>query len=100
MLNTIEFDGRAYSEAQKAVRWYAKRSRGVAIRFAVALEASLMKISQAPESFPVYLAGTRVLGVPRFPYMIIYLHSGDAIKVVAFAHAKRRPGYWRKRLTS
>ena len=76
MLSTFEFDRRAYHEAQKAVRWYAKRSRGVAIRFAVALEASLVKISQTPESFPVHLAGTRVIGVPRFPYMIIYLQVG------------------------
>jgi toxin ParE1/3/4 len=42
-----------------------------------------------------------VLGVyriPRFPYLVIFLEADAAIQLVAVAHGKRRPGYWRKRL--
>jgi len=34
----------------------------------------------------------------RFPYQIVYRVEGDTIRIYAFAHVKRRPGYWNKRL--
>ena len=34
----------------------------------------------------------------RLPYSIVYLDETDAIRVVAFAHKKRRRGYWKSRL--
>jgi hypothetical protein len=33
-----------------------------------------------------------------FPYSVIFQLEDDIILVVAVAHAKRRPGYWRKRI--
>jgi hypothetical protein len=40
----------------------------------------------------------RALVGPRFPYSVVYLEDEDEIWVLAVAHAKRRPGYWRGRL--
>lgn len=34
----------------------------------------------------------------RFPYSIIYVESTTEIRVFAFPHHKRRPGYWKPRL--
>lgn len=34
----------------------------------------------------------------RIPYSLIYREDATQIKVVAFAHHKRRPGYWKYRL--
>ena len=36
--------------------------------------------------------------LPRLPYSIIYDDRPDGLVVLAFAHHKQRPGYWRKRL--
>jgi hypothetical protein len=36
--------------------------------------------------------------VKRFPYHVIYLETETAIRVLAAAHDKHRPGYWRTRL--
>jgi len=33
----------------------------------------------------------------RFPYRVVYVIVGDDIDVLAVAHAKRRPAYWRAR---
>ena len=33
----------------------------------------------------------------KFPFRIVYRSIGDRVLVVAIAHAKRRPGYWRDR---
>jgi hypothetical protein len=40
---------------------------------------------------------TRRLFVLRFPYQIIYRLDQDAIVILAIAHVKRRPGFWKHR---
>ena len=41
--------------------------------------------------------GTRRLALRRFPYSIVYRQRDEAIDVIAFAHQRRRPEYWRSR---
>jgi hypothetical protein len=36
--------------------------------------------------------------VKRFPYRVVYVVVGEDVDVIAVAHAKRRPAYWRRRL--
>ena len=38
--------------------------------------------------------------LPRLPYSLIYRDRDGEIRVFAFAHHKRRPGYWRDRLNN
>ena len=33
----------------------------------------------------------------RFPFGLIYRVDGDFLRIVAFAHRRQRPGYWRGR---
>lgn len=39
-----------------------------------------------------------VNGLDVFPYGIVYFVRDDEVLVVAYAHERRRPGYWRERL--
>jgi len=41
---------------------------------------------------------TRRRVLHSFPYSVIYQEKQDVILIVAVAHAKRREGYWAKRL--
>jgi len=34
----------------------------------------------------------------RFPYALVFLVREDQVRVLAAAHAKRRPGYWLSRV--
>jgi hypothetical protein len=34
---------------------------------------------------------------PRFPFSLVYRMRGDDVEVLAVAHGRRRPGYWRSR---
>lgn len=38
--------------------------------------------------------------VAGFPYRLVYLVQPADVVVVALAHEKRKPGYWRDRLAS
>lgn len=44
--------------------------------------------------------GLRRALLHRFPFILIYSVEVDEILVVAVAHQKRRPGYWRDRTGS
>jgi hypothetical protein len=40
--------------------------------------------------------GYRKTNVERFPFKIIYKFENEIVTIVAFAHHKRKPNYWRK----
>lgn len=83
--------------AEEAASWYAERAPRVAARFAEELDAALSRIAEAPRRWPVYLHGTRRARLNRFPYLVPYRDEPDRMLIVAVAHAKRKPGNWRKR---
>jgi plasmid stabilization system protein ParE len=93
----IDIHPGAVKEARKAYRWYLRRSAGAARRFRIALEAALAQIGQAPDRWPVHLHGTRYRLLRRFPYIVVYRHFVDRLQILAVAHGRQRPGYWKRR---
>ncbi|MCL4204555.1 MAG: hypothetical protein KJ000_18875 [Pirellulaceae bacterium] len=57
-------------------------------------------IQSHPERWADYWFGTRHYLMKRFPFVIVYRVTANHIEIVAVAHARREPGYWRKRLTA
>lgn len=57
-----------------------------------------------PEAWGVWLGWerepvVRSRRVGGFPYRVVYFVTGEKLAIVAMAHAKRRPGYWRDRMS-
>lgn len=94
----LEVHPQAITEARAARRWYAQRSAAVANRFVAELDHAVIQITTAPQQWPAYLHGTRVYRLRRFPYLIVYHESAGAAQIIAVAHVRRKPGYWRRRL--
>jgi len=55
-------------------------------------------IVKAPKRWPKHMHGTQGFVLHRFPFSIIYLDELDVLSIVAVAHSKRKPGYWKARL--
>jgi len=87
----------AAEEAREATRWYATRNLVAAAGFEIEVRRAFSEIAAAPERWPVYLEETRRFLLDRYPYEVVYRHHGQHILVVAIAHCKRRPAYWRER---
>jgi len=87
-------------ELAGSVSFYEERKAGLGLEFATAVRQALKKISEAPDRWPSGKHGTRRYVMWRFPFIIHYVEMPDKLWVVAFAHAKRKPGYWAKRLES
>lgn len=60
------------------------------------IELALEEVEAAPHGCPPYLFGTRRFLLRRFPYAVVF-DTDPELVVLAFAHTKRRPGYWRAR---
>src|SRR5438046_712161 len=88
----------ASEEAEEARRWYRERSEPAEAAFLEELDHAIAVVVEAPQRWPKYIAGTRRYVFPRFPYSLIYFPENQVLHVVAIAHEKRRPGYWRERL--
>jgi toxin ParE1/3/4 len=56
------------------------------------------EIEAAPQLYRLWRHGTRRHLGRRFPYALIYVERLTHLSVLAVAHYKRRPDYWRERL--
>lgn len=88
----------ALEEAETASDWYAQRSARAAERFLDELDAAVDQISRNPGQYPSYDFGTQRMVLRRFPFVIIFRDLAVRVEIIAIAHARRRPGYWRDRL--
>jgi toxin ParE1/3/4 len=95
--NIVEFHPEALEEAKAARDWYAEHSLIASKAFLSEMIHSVEKVSEDPEIWPLYEKGTRRYVFPRFPFSLIYRTIKNKIQIVAVAHSKRKPGYWKTR---
>ena len=63
-----------------------------------AVDSATNRIAADADSHPVLADDICCVRVRKFPYMLVFVReSSDSLLVLALAHAKRRPGYWRRR---
>ena len=99
----LPFAPEAAEELQASVQFYERERRGYGRLF---LREVSKKVSRAAD-FP--RSGRRVPETPddqdvrlfvvgRFPYSVVTAIVASQRAVVAVAHHRRRPGYWRQRV--
>jgi plasmid stabilization system protein ParE len=94
---THRFHPDAVAEAEKARDWYAARSLRAAVAFLEELDRAISSVVQAPERWPEYLHGTRRYVFQQFPFLLVYRVVDSVVEIIAVAHGRRRPGYWKDR---
>jgi plasmid stabilization system protein ParE len=94
----IRIQSQAQEEINEAFDWYFKRSPEAADAFLTEIGESLAQIVSRPQLYSAYTKKTRRRILANFPYSVVFQKKDDVILVVAVAHAKRRPGYWRGRI--
>jgi plasmid stabilization system protein ParE len=93
----ISLHPEAVDEAEAALTWYRQRSPRAAARFLREIEVALEAIAKSPERWPAFGHETRRCLLRRFPFLIVYRELPNVIQVLAIAHGRRRPGYWKHR---
>lgn len=62
------------------------------------LDEAMDAIATRPLQHAAYHFGCRRYLMRQFPYVIVYRELETHIQVVAVAHGRRNPGYWKDRL--
>jgi hypothetical protein len=93
----------AQEEADAAAQMYEFLQPGLGSKFLQSLTSALEHIENQPQVFPrletlkTHREVRRCI-LRRFPYLVIYEIQPQEALVLAVAHARRRPNYWRRRL--
>ena len=99
----ILFEPEAVEELEAAALFYEERSVGLGSAFLAAVDGAIERLHKTGVS--VHAAppgispetGIRRILLHRFPFSIVFVELDEEIRVLAVAHASRRPGYWKKR---
>ncbi|HEY1183221.1 MAG TPA: type II toxin-antitoxin system RelE/ParE family toxin [Bryobacteraceae bacterium] len=88
----------ALEEAEAATEWYRQRSVRAAEMFLDEIDRAIERIGGHSGEFPEYAFGTRRMVLQRFPYLVVFRETAAGVEIIAVAHGRRRPGYWRDRV--
>jgi plasmid stabilization system protein ParE len=96
-LIAYSFHPDAAAELEEASLFYESRMPGLGRSFAAEVQRTIYLIREFPDAgSPVGRERRRVV-VARFPYSIVYQLGAESFVIVAVAHQRRRPNYWRQR---
>ena len=101
---TVRFrtEPEASAELDDAVAWYERHRTGLGGEFLEAIDDTLDFIARWPRAATLASGvpgdlGVRCAPVRRFPYHVVYVEGAGTIRILAFAHDRRSPGYWLSR---
>jgi hypothetical protein len=98
IVKPVVFHPEAQAEFLAAQDYYEQCVAGLGFDYRAEVQGALDVVAAAPQRLAVYSHGTQAYFVHRFPFAVIYLDLPDKVWVVAIAHLRRRPGYWKDRL--
>lgn len=87
----------AEGELSEAALFYESAQVGLGAAFTLEVERTVDRICAFPESGSKFSASTRGKITANFPFWVIYRVDEDDVTIIAIAHQRRKPGYWRKR---
>ena len=97
-MKPVVLHDQAKAEVEEAAAWYERQRLGLGGKFRVAVEEAIQRIRENPQAGPRYAAARfRYVLVRRFPYVVFYGEGEHAVRVMAVAHGRRKPGYWKSR---
>jgi hypothetical protein len=103
MKKPVYLGDEAKAELSIAGEWYEAHRTGLAqvflgtVREVLSLLEESTRVGTPIRGVDPGLGVRRVL-LRKFPYSVVFVEMANEIRVLAFAHTRRRPGYWMERL--
>lgn len=97
-MKPIVIHTKARGELDAAIAYYEKRRVGLGLELQDEVEQAVLAIQQNPQIGSPYKATEfRFYLVHRLSYVLYYVELEGALWIMAIAHGKRRPDYWKRR---
>ena len=98
MINRLNVTSIYVLDKEEAFDFYEDRRLGLGDELTADYESAVAKILRNPTIGRRLTGDVRRWSLQQFPYALIYQIHPDFILIVAVAHFRRKPGYWRNRL--
>jgi len=80
-------------DLESIVAYYADRDPALPARFRARLKEQTDRLLMFPESGAILFESYRRVLLRRFPYMVVYLVTGERIAVLALVDVRRDPAW-------
>ena len=97
MAKRLRFNADVASDLQNATDWYDGISPRLGNRFRAAVRARFRGIAAHPEQFGYAFDDVRFARLRRFPYLVLFRETNQAITVLGILHAASDPNRWQQR---
>ena len=102
MTKPVRLGPAAEEELRIAEDFYEERA-SLGRDFIAAVREAARHLAAQPKSFPLargvsFQLGVRRCPLRRFPHALFFVELPEEFRVLAVAHDRRRPFYWRQRL--
>ncbi len=84
-------------EMAEAAVYYEEKSPRLGADFLGEVNRVLNVVRRHPQASPTIRGHIRAAQLVRFPFSLLYAFESDEVVVLAVAHHRRRPGYWKSR---
>lgn len=103
MSKPVRIEPEAEVDIAEAMAWYDEARAGLGDEYFAEIRLAVRSLTTVgPECRPLQGVtaelGVRRKLVRRFPYMIVLIELPAVVRVIAVAHVRRRPGFWKDRL--
>ena len=96
-MKNVRFHDEARIEFLDQVAYYEQARAGLGDRFYAEVEIAVARAGRMPGLGSPHKYGTRRMYPKKFPFSVVYVVRELEIVILAVAHFRRRPSYWRKR---
>ncbi len=94
----VVFLPEAEQEMLEAASYYQSQATRLGVDFLSEIERAVKSIEESPNTWPILEGKLRRRLIRRFPFGILYRVESEEIVVIAVAHLRRKPGYWKERI--
>lgn len=98
-MRSVRYHPDARAEFLHEVEYYASLSVRLSERFDKAVQSAEAQAAETPELWPKYKHKTRRVVDRKFKFSLVYVYNDSEVAVVAVAPFRRKPGYWKARLS-
>lgn len=96
---SLRYHHAAEAELDEALAFYSGVHASLVAALLRDVAAGERAIREQPQAWRRISGGLSVFWLRRFPYGLVYHLSAGDITVYAVAHMRRKPGYWRSRIS-
>ena len=82
----------------EAALFYERQARGLGTEFLDDVQRAIDRFRDNPKLGQVVVNELRRGLLSRFPFSLIYAVEAEAVLIVAVAHQRRHPYYWKERI--